>query len=96
MRALFVPLMSEYFHQFADGKKSTEWRVYGPRWNENTCTIGRPIILSKGYSGVRLTGRIKSFRIVRHDRAPQSVRDLFPHASHFAAIGINVYEGVKP
>jgi hypothetical protein len=35
-----------------DGTKDTEYRLYGPRWNERTCSIGRPAVISKGY-GIR-------------------------------------------
>ncbi len=48
-KPLFIPLKSEYYEAFASGKKRAEYRLYGPRWNENTCRIGRSVILSKGY-----------------------------------------------
>jgi len=44
-------------------KVAEELRLYGPRWNERTCTVGRAVTLSKGYSkGNRLTGRIWKFK----------------------------------
>lgn len=63
-KALFVPLYTEWFDKFANGTKRTEYRKHGPRWNANTCTIGRPVILSKGYSGPRLSASVAgiSFR----------------------------------
>ena len=62
-KALFVPLKSEYFDAFADGTKRDELRRYGPRWNERTCPIGRPVVLSRGYGKRdRLTGRIWQFK----------------------------------
>lgn len=60
--ALFVPLKAEYFHDFATGLKTTEYRLYGPRWNERTCRPGRPVVLSLGYGKRnRLMGRVASF-----------------------------------
>ena len=49
MKPLFVPLRSEPYDQFAAGAKSAELRLYGPRWNEQTCWPGRTVILSRGY-----------------------------------------------
>ncbi len=49
MKPLFIPLKTEYYERFQDGSKTDELRLYGKRWNENTCEIGRPVILSKGY-----------------------------------------------
>ena len=48
-KPLFIPLKSEYYLQFKSGEKNIEYRLYGPRWNEKTCRIGRSVILSKGY-----------------------------------------------
>ncbi len=48
-RPLFIPLNTQYFEAFANGDKVSELRVYGKRWNENTCRVGREVVLSKGY-----------------------------------------------
>jgi len=48
-KPLFIPLQAVYFDAFADGTKDTEFRAYGPRWNERTCLIGRQATLSRGY-----------------------------------------------
>jgi hypothetical protein len=62
-RPLFVPLRAEYFDAFADGSKREELRLYGPRWNERTCAVGREVVLSKGYGKQhRMTGRILRFK----------------------------------
>lgn len=62
MTALFIPLKTEYFEAFKAGTKRTEYRVYGPRWNERTCTVGRPVVLSKGYGRThRLQGEVTAF-----------------------------------
>jgi hypothetical protein len=59
---LFIPLKREYFEAFARGEKSVEYRRRGPRWNAETCPIGRPVILSLGYGKARrLTGNISAF-----------------------------------
>lgn len=63
MRLLFIPLKGEYFDQFASGAKRDELRLYGPRWNERTCAIGRAVTLSRGYGRRhRLTGTIWTFK----------------------------------
>lgn len=60
---LFIPLKAPYFEAFKDGTKTEELRRYGPRWNTNTCTIGRAVTLSRGYGKAdRLTGKIWKFR----------------------------------
>ena len=63
MKPLFIPLKREYFEEFATGKKTTEFRQYGPRWNERTCKVGRTVVLSLGYGKQRrLTGIITGFK----------------------------------
>lgn len=63
MKPLFIPLRREYFTAFAEGRKTNEYRLYGPRWNERTCHPGRPVTLSLGYGKQhRLTATIESFR----------------------------------
>ena len=66
---LFIPLRSEWYLKFRVGSKDTEYRPYGPRWNERTCWPGRPVTLSRGYGKQeRLHGRIKGFALI--DQAP--------------------------
>ena len=61
--ALFVPLKTEFFEAFEAGKKREELRCYGPRWNEQTCPIGRGVVLSRGYGKqARLRGRVARFK----------------------------------
>lgn len=63
MKPLFIPLKGEYFEAFRTGTKTVEYRQYGPRWNERTCPVGRPVVLSKGYGKQhRLTGVVTEFR----------------------------------
>jgi len=62
-KPLFVPLKTEHYESFEDGSKTDELRQYGPRWNENTCTIGRKVTLSKGYGKKhRMTGTVSRFK----------------------------------
>lgn len=63
MPAMFLPLKGEFYDQFIGGSKQEEFRIYGPRWNERTCPIGRPVVLSRGY-GIRhrTNGVIVGFR----------------------------------
>lgn len=65
-KPLFIPLKREYFEAFKRGEKQQEFRKHGPRWNANTCTPGRPVVLSLGYGkGNRLTGHIAYFAVVK-------------------------------
>src|SRR5580658_9385003 len=48
-KPLWIPLRREWFIAFRDGGKGHEWRLYGPRWNEDSCFIGRPVTLALGY-----------------------------------------------
>jgi hypothetical protein len=49
-KPLFIPLMAIHFDAFKAGAKTREFRPLGPRWNLDTCTIGREAVLSRGYS----------------------------------------------
>lgn len=60
MKPLFIPLKGDEFDRFASGEKTTEYRRLGPQYNERTCTAGRRVTLSRGYSGARLSGSIVS------------------------------------
>jgi hypothetical protein len=59
VKPLFIPLMGVYYDAFVAGTKTHEYRPLGPRWNLNTCTIGREAVLSRGYGKrSRLTKKI--------------------------------------
>ncbi len=61
-KPLFIPLKAKFFDAFERGEKDTEYRLRGPRWNAETCRIGRRVVLSRGYGKQRrLTGVIASF-----------------------------------
>ena len=63
MKPLFIPLKTEFFEAFESGEKRDELRLYGPRWNERICPVGREVVLSKGYGKQnRLKGTIAAFR----------------------------------
>jgi len=62
IKPLFIPLKTEFYNAFVEGHKRTEYRRYGKRWNENTCMIGRQVVISKGYGkGHRYRGVIVEF-----------------------------------
>ena len=68
MKPLFIPLNTEYYRAFERGEKTTEYRLYGPRWNEKTCTLGRRVTLSLGYGKKnRLYGTVTAFAV---DQSP--------------------------
>lgn len=61
-KPLFIPLKKPYFEAFEAGTKIKEFRPYGPRWNEQTCAIGRRVVLSLGYGKQRrLYGVVAGF-----------------------------------
>lgn len=60
---LILHLEKAVFEAFEDEKKDIEHRPYGPRWNEQSCRVGRRVVLSPGVgSRQRLTGTIVGFR----------------------------------
>ena len=70
-RALFLPLKAQFFDAFERGEKTTEYRLRGPRWNADTCWMGRPVVLSRGYGKKgRLTGKIVGFH---YDNLPSKI-----------------------
>jgi len=85
MKSLFVPLKTKYFDEFAAGVKSIEYRRYGRQWTEKTCTPGRSVILSHGYSGSRLNATIVSF-----SRALDCVGDIYPKGTDLAVIEVAI------
>lgn len=78
-KPLFVPLKTEYFRAFERGEKTIEYRIHGPRWSHDTCSPGRPVVLSHGYSGRRLRGRVRMARVIPASAAPRAVFDVWPH-----------------
>ena len=89
-KPLFIPLKTKWFRDFESGAKMTEYRAYGPRWNERTCRVGRHAILSHGYSGDRLLRTVTRFNVIDYKNAPRAAQEIFPSASHIAAIGLSV------
>ena len=87
-RPLFVPLKTRYFRAFESGVKTIEYRKAGPRWNEATCTVGRSVVLSHGYSGARLYARVASVQ-----RVPASALadpDPYEPSDQLIAIGLEL------
>ncbi len=97
---LFVPLKRQYFDAFKSGEKTTEYRIYGPRWNDRTCRVGREVTLSMGYGKKhRLQGWVTSFDTTLHpDTIPGFVEcygsKAFLHVA--ACIGITLTESLTP
>ena len=94
VKPLFVPLKTRWFREFQSGKKTAEWRAYGPRWNERTVTVGRRIVLAHGYSGAeRLIGAVTAFDKIPAVDAPAAAREIYPNAEFFARITIAIEGG---
>lgn len=80
-KPLFIPLNGEFFDAFAAGTKNTEYRLYGPRWNEGTCPIGRRVVLSRGYGKARrLHGKIVDFSADRVVAGYEAFKRCYPDA----------------
>lgn len=86
MKALFIPLRTRWFRDFELGIKTTEYRAYGPRWNERTCPIGRKAVLAHGYGHPRLDRTVVGFEKVPAHLATSDAREIFPNAAFIAAI----------
>lgn len=82
-KPLFVPLKTEWFRAFENGTKTTEYRLYGPRWNERTIFTGRPVTLSHGYSGARIKAKVKGLRKIKN-----TITSLYPKGATLAAIDL--------
>jgi hypothetical protein len=86
MKPLFIPLKTQWFREFEAGTKNTEYRAYGPRWNERTCRVGRKATVSHGYSGKRLERIVAAFVSIPWAEAPEVARSIYPDAAFIAAI----------
>ncbi|HRI77272.1 MAG TPA: hypothetical protein PLX33_09825 [Alphaproteobacteria bacterium] len=95
-KPLFIPLKTKYYDAFDAGTKTHELRLYGARWNERTCRIGRRVVLSKGYGKAnRLSGRITSFTVSPltewHGENAEAIRAIYgEREASIASIGIDI------
>ena len=65
---LFIPLTGKFYDLFDAGLKRSELRLYGNRWNEKNCQVGRRVCLSRGYGKKdRMYGYISAFYRQRSD-----------------------------
>jgi len=102
MKPLFIPLKAEHYDAFDDGSKGTEYRLYGPRWNEKNCYPGRLATLSRGYGKKhRLSGVVRDFQRLPVRMLPMDVRrdvaEIYGPGEHdIAAIGIDPFPGPDP
>jgi len=91
---LFIPLKREHFEAFDSGDKIWEYRMEGPRWNEKTCFIGRPVTLSLGYGKRRrLKGIITNYKS-RWTDSPAFL-DCYGKPGQAACIEVYVIRGGK-
>ena len=95
---IFIPLKKEFFEAFERGEKTVEYRVYGKRWNETTCTMGREVVLSCGYGKQRrLRGVIVKFEKSREPLKTLAWLKCYSHRTGDAAcITIKVYKSETP
>lgn len=85
MKPLFIPLKKEWFEQFKSGIKTTEYRLYGPRWHEGTIIPGRKATLSLGYNGARINATVIKLRKITN----KSI-DFYPKGAILAAIDLRI------
>lgn len=67
---LFLPLRRQFFEAFKNGSKDTEYRRRGPRWNADSCWVGRRVVIALGYTKTRLYGKIVGFH---YDNLPSKL-----------------------
>lgn len=91
IKPLFIPLKKQYYEEFVSGTKTVEYRKYGLGWNEDTCQIGRPVVISLGYGKNRRSkGTITSFGIIPSTQVP-SAREVYgTQKVDIAMIGIDL------
>jgi len=90
MKPLFIPLNTEHYNAFENGSKVWEFRLYGKRWNEKTCEIGRPVTLSKGYGKQnRIHGKIEFFLKDDVTKMCESTQKII-----FSIYGDKAYQGI--
>jgi len=83
---LWVPLKGEHFDAFAVGTKTTEYRrLGGPLGKLERLQIGRPVTLSRGYSGPRLHMLIKAVSVVPASDVPDAAQ-LYGKRARLVAI----------
>jgi len=89
-KPLFIPLKGVYFDLFKSGEKNTEYRPYGPRWNERTCRVGREVVLSRGYGKAhRLHGMVTGFEMRRDIVRTRAWQEIYGRKhEHVACIRI--------
>lgn len=91
MKPLFIPLKKFWYSVFLAGDKNTEYRAYGPRWNEKTCFPGRDALLNNGYTNKNsIQATVISLDVLPLDQAPEEVRDIYPNSEYIAAINLDV------
>jgi hypothetical protein len=86
---LWLPLRAEYIDAFAAGTKTTEYRRHGGRLGVlERLTIGRPVTLSRGYSGPRLHMLIKAVSVVPAAAVPDAAA-IYGHHARLVAIELS-------
>lgn len=97
LNPLFIPLKAKFFDAFKAGTKTREYRLRGPRWNADTCWIGRPVILSRGYGKKdRLKGVIVGFHYdTLPEKNPGWIECYGRGAGDAAVIDIEVLGGAR-
>lgn len=69
---LFLPLTSEYFYAFKEGRRNVEYRALSFKWNPDQCFAGRKVTLSRGYGRYgRMKGIIKSVKVIDNSQIPE-------------------------
>jgi hypothetical protein len=90
-KPLFIPLKAEYYEQFANGTKTTEYRAHGKRWNPETCYIGRDVVLSYGYGKARrMQARIVAAEILTNKAASDAFREIYGTQEECIAIHLQI------
>ncbi len=79
MKPIFIPLKSQYFEDFKNGRKQIEYRRAGVgQFTLAKCTPGREVTLSKGYSkSNRITGTVVRSWIEHHEHPTGAIAKCY-------------------
>ena len=86
---------------FENGEKDTEYRIFGPRWNEKTCPVNRDVVISNGYGKRnRMEGKITCFdKVYARMLSVQvmaAIEECYGYAALDKQIACITIRGLKP
>lgn len=77
-KPLFANLNVYWFWETAGGRHPTEYRPYGPRWNERTVWPGRRAVITMAFRWPRLFTSVESFAILDEPPDQKAWDSVYP------------------